>query len=127
MRIYVVCFLPRSGSNLFCDGLSASQWSGEPDEWFGPSRLHRRLYEWGLADPLSSRENPKPICWESYVKALIEKTSSNDTFGVKVHWYHLALVSQAYKNGNFIDLRSSRLRGEITCGSFRHYSEIFSG
>ena len=76
---YLICSIPRSGSNLLCELLSATGVAGVPSELFHPD--FRRI--------LSERWEVETT--EDYIEQLLaRKTGPNGVFGVKAHWgqYH---------------------------------------
>ncbi|MFJ9085798.1 Stf0 family sulfotransferase [Streptomyces sp. NPDC102384] len=93
---YLVLGSPRTGTNLLCHALRVSGEAGDPDEWYGLSRLHETLSDWGLAHPESRPEAPQAKSWTAYQNRLLEKTSSSGRFGVKVFYYH---VERLFRTG----------------------------
>jgi trehalose 2-sulfotransferase len=79
-RCYVVCTIPRSGSNLLTDGLRATRRAGLPKQFFLPKSESRYAAELGL-DPTSD--------YAAYVRAVVgSKTTRNEIFGFKLmSWY----------------------------------------
>ena len=79
-RCYVVCTIPRSGSNLLTDGLRATRKAGIPKQFFLPKSEVRYGAELGL-DP--NADYPR------YVHAIVNtKTTRNEVFGFKLmSWY----------------------------------------
>ena len=74
---YLVCSIPRSGSNLLCDLLSATGVAGAPTELFHPDYMRMLKQRWDV-----EVETP-----EQYVGQLLaRKTSPNGVFGAKAHW-----------------------------------------
>ena len=79
-RCYVVCAIPRSGSNLLTDGLHATRRAGRPKQFFLAG------FEAGYAakhalDPAHD--------YAAYVRGIVNaKTTSNEVFGFKLmRWY----------------------------------------
>src|SRR5881275_648402 len=79
-RCYVVCTIPRSGSNLLTDGLRATRRAGMPKQFFLPKFETRYGVELGL-DPVAD--------YPGYVRAIVNtKTTANEVFGFKLmSWY----------------------------------------
>ncbi len=79
-RCYVVCTIPRSGSNLLTDGLRATRQAGVPKQFFLPKSEGRYGAELGL-DPNAD--------YSGYVRAIVNtKTTRNEVFGFKLmSWY----------------------------------------
>ncbi|MDP9254593.1 MAG: Stf0 family sulfotransferase [Verrucomicrobiota bacterium] len=79
-RSYVVCAVPRSGSNLLTDGLHATRRAGRPKQFF------LRKYEpyFTTAHNLNSG-----VDFVTYVRSIITATAtSNEIFGFKLmSWY----------------------------------------
>src|SRR6266478_1784102 len=78
-RCYVVCAIPRSGSNLLTDGLHATRRAGRPKQFFLPK------YEpdYAAAHGLDVSD------FAGYVRGIVAKTAtSNEVFGFKLMgWY----------------------------------------
>jgi LPS sulfotransferase NodH len=79
-RCYVVCTIPRSGSNLLTDGLRVTRRAGMPKQFFLPKSEARYGVELGL-DANSD--------YAGYVRAVVNaKTTRNEVFGFKLmSWY----------------------------------------
>jgi LPS sulfotransferase NodH len=79
-RCYVVCTIPRSGSNLLTDGLHATRRAGRPKQFF------LRKYEANFATV--HHLNPKAD-FATYVRDIATATAtSNEVFGFKLmSWY----------------------------------------
>jgi LPS sulfotransferase NodH len=79
-RCYVVCTIPRSGSNLLTDGLRATRRAGVPKQFFLPKFEARYAAEHGL-DPVAD--------YSGYVRGIVRaKTTHNEVFGFKLmSWY----------------------------------------
>jgi trehalose 2-sulfotransferase len=79
-RCYVVCTIPRSGSNLLTDGLRATRQAGMPKQFFLPKSEARYGAQLGL--------NPNAD-YPSYVRGIVNtKTTRNEVFGFKLmSWY----------------------------------------
>src|SRR5213076_2920547 len=79
-RCYVVCTIPRSGSNLLTDGLRATRRVGVPKQFFLQKSEARYGAELGL-DPVAD--------YAGYVRSIVNaKTSQNEVFGFKLmSWY----------------------------------------
>src|SRR5467141_500732 len=79
-RCYVVCTIPRSGSNLLTDGLTATRRAGMPKQFFLPKFEPRYAAELSL-DPIAD--------YSGYVRGIVStKTTRNEVFGFKaMSWY----------------------------------------
>jgi LPS sulfotransferase NodH len=94
-RCYVVCTIPRSGSNLLTDGLRDTRRAGMPKQFFLPKGESRYAVELGIdrAD------------YAAYVRAIVDtKVTRNEVFGFKLmSWYlgdFLARLREAHGFGN---------------------------
>jgi LPS sulfotransferase NodH len=79
-RCYVVCTIPRSGSNLLTDGLRVTRRAGMPKQFFLPKSEGRYGAELGR-DPNAD--------YPGYVRAVVNtKVTRNEIFGFKLmSWY----------------------------------------
>jgi LPS sulfotransferase NodH len=79
-RCYVVCTIPRSGSNLLTDGLRVTRQAGIPKQFFLPKSEARYGAGLGL-DPGAD--------YPGYVRAIVNtKITRNEVFGFKLmSWY----------------------------------------
>ena len=79
-RCYVVCTIPRSGSNLLTDGLRATRQAGVPKQFFLPKSEARYGAEMGI-DPNTD--------YPGYVRGIVTtKITRNEVFGFKLmSWY----------------------------------------
>ncbi len=79
-RCYVVCTIPRSGSNLLTDGLRATRQAGMPKQFFLPKSEARYGAELGV-DP--------DVDYPGYVRGIVNtKRTRNEVFGFKLmSWY----------------------------------------
>ena len=79
-RCYVVCTIPRSGSNLLTDGLRDTRRAGIPKQFFLPKAEPRYAAELGI-DPAAD--------YAAYVRAIVNtKITHNEVFGFKLmSWY----------------------------------------
>jgi trehalose 2-sulfotransferase len=79
-RCYVVCTIPRSGSNLLTDGLRATRQAGMPKQFFLPKSEARYGDEIGLGPEAD---------YPGYVRGIVNtKTTRNEVFGFKLmSWY----------------------------------------
>src|SRR6059058_1385613 len=79
-RCYVVCTIPRSGSNLLTDGLRDTRRAGMPKQFFLPKGESRYGAELGL-DAAAD--------YAAYVRGVVDsKTTHNEVFGFKLmSWY----------------------------------------
>jgi LPS sulfotransferase NodH len=97
-RCYVVCTIPRSGSNLLTDGLRDTRRAGMPKQFFLPKAVSRYSSELGI-DPAAD--------YAVYVRAIVNtKVTRNEVFGFKLmSWYledFLSRLRQAHGFGNSI-------------------------
>jgi trehalose 2-sulfotransferase len=95
-RCYVVCAIPRSGSNLLTDGLRATRRAGMPKQFFLPKFVARYSRELGL-DPDAD--------YPGYIRGIVNtKTTRNEVFGFKLmSWYlddFLTRLRDAHAVGN---------------------------
>jgi len=95
-RCYVVCTIPRSGSNLLTDGLRDTRRAGVPKQFFLPKAESAYGAELGL-DPAAD--------YAAYVRAIVNtKVTRNEVFGFKLmSWYlenFFARLRQGYDFGN---------------------------
>jgi LPS sulfotransferase NodH len=103
-RCYVVCTIPRSGSNLLTDGLRDTRRAGVPKQFFLPKAESRYAAEFGI-DPT--------VDYVAYVRAIVNtKITRNEVFGFKLmSWYlddFLARLRAAHGFGNSSDLELLR-------------------
>ena len=100
-RCYVVCAIPRSGSNLLTDGLHATRRAGRPKQFFMPK------YEstYAAAHRLDGSD------FAGYVRGIVAATAtSNEVFGFKLMgWYLHEFLRRLRETRSFGDTRSSDL------------------
>ena len=79
-RCYVVCTIPRSGSNLLTDGLRDTRRAGIPKQFFLPKGESRYAAELGI---------DRDADYAAYVRAVVDtKVTRNEVFGFKLmSWY----------------------------------------
>jgi LPS sulfotransferase NodH len=111
-RCYVVCTIPRSGSNLLTDGLRDTRRAGVPKQFFLPKAESRYAAELGI---------DRAANYAAYVRAIVDtKITRNEVFGFKLmSWYlddFLARLREAHGFGNSSDLEL--LRGAFPRLSF---------
>jgi LPS sulfotransferase NodH len=95
-RCYVVCTIPRSGSNLLTDGLRDTRRAGMPKQFFLPKTESGYAAELRI-DPVAD--------YAAYVRAIVNtKITRNEVFGFKLmSWYlddFLARLREARGFGN---------------------------
>ena len=95
-RCYVVCTIPRSGSNLLTDGLRDTRRAGMPKQFFLPKDEARYAAELELNAATD---------YAAYVRGIVNcKTTHNQVFGFKLmSWYlddFLARLREAHAFGN---------------------------
>lgn len=77
---YLICALPRSGSSVVCDALSATELAGHPREYFQPEAV----LKWRETLDLPTGSSP-----QDYLLALRrEKSTPNGVFGAKIMRSH---------------------------------------
>ena len=108
-RCYVVCTIPRSGSNLLTDGLRDTRRAGIPKQFFLPKSEARYAAELRL-DPA--------VDYGAYVHGIVNtKTTRNEVFGFKLmSWYLQDFVNRlrgAHGAGS-----SSAPDFELLCSAF---------
>ncbi len=101
-RCYVVCAIPRSGSNLLTDALHATRRAGRPKQFFLPK------YESSYA----AAHGLDAFDFVGYVRGIVAKTAtSNEVFGFKLMgWYLLEFLRRLRKARLFDDGHSSDLQ-----------------
>src|SRR5438128_4944050 len=95
-RCYVVCTIPRSGSNLLTDGLRDTRRAGMPKQFFLPKNESRYAIELGLNAAAD---------YAAYVRGIANgQRTHNEVFGFKLmSWYlddFLARLREAHAFGN---------------------------
>ncbi len=108
-RCYVVCAIPRSGSNLLTDGLHATRQAGRPKQFF----LEKFEADYGAKHGLDPAKD-----YAGYVRGIISaKTTSNEVFGFKLMSWYL---------DNFlIRLRATRAFGDAGTGDLKLLRNAF--
>ncbi len=97
-RCYVVCTIPRSGSNLLTDGLRDTRRAGMPKQFFLPKAEARYAAELGIDAGAD---------YAAYVRALVNtKITRNEVFGFKLMSWYL--------NDFFVRLREAHSFGNST-------------
>ena len=93
-RCYVVCAIPRCGSNLLTDGLHATRRAGRPKQFF----LEKDEPEYAATHNLELSEG-----FAAYVRDIMRLTAtSNEVFGFKVmSWYLDAFLGRLRSTGEF--------------------------
>ena len=101
-RCYVVCAIPRSGSNLLTDGLHATRRAGRPKQFF----LRKSELDFAAAHNLDLRAD-----FVAYVRDIITATvTSNEVFGFKLmSWYLDDLLGRLRGTGAFGDAGTTDL------------------
>src|SRR6266566_224776 len=105
-RCYVVCAVPRSGSNLLTDGLHATRQAGRPKQFF----FAKFEADYGAKHGLDPAKD-----YAGYVRGIISaKTTSNEVFGFKLmSWYlddflHRLRETRAFGDAETGDLKLLR-------------------
>jgi trehalose 2-sulfotransferase len=108
-RCYVVCAIPRSGSNLLTDGLHATRQAGRPKQFF----LQKFEEDYGAKHGLDPAKD-----YAGYVRGIISaKTTSNEVFGFKLmSWYLEDFLSR---------LRATRAFGDAGTGDLKLLRNAF--
>ena len=108
-RCYVVCAIPRSGSNLLTDGLHATRQAGRPKQFF----LEKFEADYGAKHGLDPAKD-----YAGYVRGIISaKTTSNEVFGFKLmSWYLEDFLSR---------LRTTRAFGDAGTGDLKLLRNAF--
>jgi len=101
-RCYVVCTIPRSGSNLLTDGLHATRRAGRPKQFF----LRASVPHFAALHQLNSATD-----FGAYVRGITRATAtSNDVFGFKLmSWYLDDFLTRLRNTGAFGGLDTSDL------------------
>jgi LPS sulfotransferase NodH len=108
-RCYVVCTIPRSGSNLLTDGLRETRRAGVPKQFFLPKAESGYGAEVGI-DPDAD--------YAAYVRAIVNtKTTRNEVFGFKLmSWYLDDFLTRLREAHGFGNSATSDL--ELLCSAF---------
>ena len=108
-RCYVVCAVPRSGSNLLTDGLHATRRAGRPKQFF----LEKFEANYGAKHGLDPTKD-----YAGYVRGIISaKTTSNEVFGFKLmSWYLDDFLNR---------LRATRAFGDAGTGDLKLLRNAF--
>jgi LPS sulfotransferase NodH len=95
-RCYVVCAIPRSGSNLLTDGLHATRRAGRPKQFF----LRKSELDFAVTHNLDLRAG-----FRAYIRGIIRSTAtSNEVFGFKLmSWYLDDFLARLRETGAFGD------------------------
>jgi len=106
---YVVCAVPRSGSNLLTDGLHATRRAGRPKQFFLRKAESDFIKAHNL-DPASG--------FADYVRKIVAATAtSNEVFGFKLmSWYLDDFLKRLRRTDMFGDSRVSEL--DLLCNAF---------
>ena len=101
-RCYVVCAIPRSGSNLLTDGLHATRRAGRPKQFF----LRKSESDFATAHNLDLSAG-----FAAYVRDIITATAtSNEVFGFKLmSWYLDDFLDRLRGTGGFGDAGTTDL------------------
>ena len=101
-RCYVVCAIPRSGSNLLTDGLHATRRAGRPKQFF----MHKSESDFAATHNLDLSAG-----FATYVRDIIAATvTSNEVFGFKLmSWYLDDFLTRLRGTGAFGDAGTTDL------------------
>src|SRR5579885_2868000 len=93
-RCYVVCAIPRSGSNLLTDGLRSTRRAGAPKQFF----LQKFEAAYGARHGLDPAAD-----YAAYVRGIVNgATTRNEVFGFKLmSWYLDELLKRLRETGAF--------------------------
>jgi LPS sulfotransferase NodH len=108
-RCYVVCTIPRSGSNLLTDGLRDTRRAGMPKQFFLPKGESRYAAELGI-DRIAD--------YAAYVRGIVDtKVTRNEVFGFKLmSWYLQDFVNRLRGAHGFGNSTTNDL--ELLCNAF---------
>src|SRR5215475_3969379 len=108
-RCYVVCTIPRSGSNLLTDGLRDTRRAGMPKQFFLPKGESRYAAELGI-DSVAD--------YAAYVRGIVDtKVTRNEVFGFKLmSWYLQDFVNRLREAHGFGNSTTTDL--EMLCNAF---------
>ena len=108
-RCYVVCAVPRSGSNLLTDGLHATRRAGRPKQFF----LRASVAHFAALHRLNSAGD-----FAAYVRDITRATAtSNEIFGFKLmSWYLDDFLTRLRETRAFGDAATSDL--DLLCNAF---------
>jgi LPS sulfotransferase NodH len=101
-RCYVVCAIPRSGSNLLTDGLHATRRAGRPKQFF----LQKFEARYG-----AKHELDPSVDYLGYVRGIVNaRATCNEVFGFKLmSWYLDDFLARLRKTGAFGNSETSDL------------------
>jgi LPS sulfotransferase NodH len=108
-RCYVVCTIPRSGSNLLTDGLRDTRCAGMPKQFFLPKAESSYGTKLGI-DPAAD--------YAGYVRAIVNtKVTRNEVFGFKLmSWYLNDFLTRLREANGFGNSTTSDLK--LLCSAF---------
>src|SRR5215475_1812523 len=108
-RCYVVCTIPRSGSNLLTDGLRDTRRAGMPKQFFLPKGESRYAAELGI---------DRVADYAAYVRGIVDtKVTRNEVFGFKLmSWYLQDFVNRLRGAHGFGNSTTTDL--ELLCNAF---------
>jgi LPS sulfotransferase NodH len=108
-RCYVICAIPRSGSNLLTDGLHATRRAGRPKQFF----LRASVAHFSALHRLNSGGD-----FAAYVRDITRATAtSNEVFGFKLmSWYLDDFLARLRQTRSFGDAAISDL--DLLCNAF---------
>jgi len=93
-KCYLICAVPRSGSNLLSDGLRDTGRAGRPNQFFLPS-----------AEPnfRAAHRFAPDVNFADYVRGIVAKSAtSNEVFGFKLMGFHLnPFLARLRQTGEF--------------------------
>lgn len=92
----IVCSTGRSGSTLLCRTLSSLNCAGRIEEFFVPERLARNRVH-SSADEL----------YRYLPKVYSTGTTSNQVFGIKLHWDHMKTLTQIARSAPGLTSKSN--------------------
>lgn len=108
---YIVCTTQRSGSNLLCSALWATDLAGRPDEYF--------MHWYFTAHEPACMEDDRAKQWlvppDAYLRKLVQEgTTANGILGVKLMWGHFGTVIENLRTlPQYRDLPAPQILGSV--------------
>ncbi len=115
-RCYVICAIPRSGSNLLSDGLHATRRAGRPKQFF----LRASVAHFSALHRLKSAGD-----FAAYVRDITNATvTSNEVFGFKLmSWYLHDFLARLRETRSFGDAATSDI--DLLCNAFPRLQAVY--
>lgn len=123
---YVIAALQRTGSYLLCECLENTELVGMPTEALSPENMDNLKEYWGKDVNCNFRE---------YITAVVENSTCNGWFGVKIHWTQIEwtrrqldigsprdqkILDILFPDAKFIRMMRKDIRGQAI-SSYRAY------